>query len=608
MRLSRVSFCFILVTCFFSLAFVSAANAQRRDLSFDGAIKVTGTNLGSGSTIVLEFKVKNTCFQKFIGSSYVACTAANKFANNFKIRYSYCNNKQKGTTHDDEGVSCTTIATGTNTATWKPTVGKSSVTKTLKVTLKAPTGLPNTVLNGSRFIEVFLDSGGKYGEKNKSGKNKENDNKKTAAITIAAKPDAVVKTLTVSPTTAKPGDTLTVKYQLCNTGKAANSKALKYRLYYSANSAIDINDTYLSHERSANLLAGACSTTYTVTTKVPNGAAAGTRYIGMIADYNGEEPEANENNNPKEVSFTVSSASEPTPEPTTEPTPEPTTEPTPEPTTEPKAEPVTEPTTEPTPEPTTEPKAEPTQPDEPVSTEPATDGGGGVDNGPQDKGDPTSCDNVTCNSGEYCNAGKCLKACGCTKCDKGKSCKDGVCVDDSCGGVSCAAGKVCEASSGRCIDDLCDGVSCSQGEICEEGSCIDDPCNKVLCYGGQKCWKGQCYDDGCIPKPTPAEEPTPEPVAETSEPDAGSSKEDTATDEGTKTEAVQEAASSEGTVSGDAGGGSADKSSGSDNTTSEGDGGAGCACQAGPPSWSHLILLSFMLLFFGRMRRRRSHP
>jgi MYXO-CTERM domain-containing protein len=63
-------------------------------------------------------------------------------------------------------------------------------------------------------------------------------------------------------------------------------------------------------------------------------------------------------------------------------------------------------------------------------------------------------------------------SCDCRGCDGGQTCDAHLCVDDSCVGVSCEAGKHCV--TGNCVDN-CEDAQCPAGQICESGGCIQDP-------------------------------------------------------------------------------------------------------------------------------------
>jgi MYXO-CTERM domain-containing protein len=101
------------------------------------------------------------------------------------------------------------------------------------------------------------------------------------------------------------------------------------------------------------------------------------------------------------------------------------------------------------------------------------------------------CVNVDCEMGKACRAGKCVGACDGVTCPSGQECQLGRCVD-LCEGVTCQAGQVCEG--GLCLSE-CGCRACGSGRTCgAEGKCVDDGCDKLTCQAGQVCAKGACQD------------------------------------------------------------------------------------------------------------------
>lgn len=260
----------------------SAYAAIKRDLRFDGTTSVSGTGtLGSGSTLSVKYGIYYYCIDDLaIGS--IPCTNSSNYTKNFQVQFNVC---------EGDGTTCSTVKTVTNSYNWIFTSDKQSYTESIT--------LPNTVKNGTRWVQVVLDSSGIVSETN------ENNNSQTASFSVGEKPDLTIKTLTVSPTSAKAGDSVTVTYEFCNDGKAASSVSAKFRFYYSADSTITTGDTYLNQEVSASLNAGACTGSATKSVTIPASATANPSYIGVIADYDAKEAEANENNNTKSVSVAL---------------------------------------------------------------------------------------------------------------------------------------------------------------------------------------------------------------------------------------------------------------------------------------------------------------
>jgi len=196
-----------------------------------------------------------------------------------------------------------------------------------------------------------------------------------------------------APSDAQPGEEITVRYTLSNTGEADSGYILDAAALPEGWSIVDRNDDGGVWKASETkwlfqTVPVDNSVTPSLTVSIPNDAAEGSYTLTATAlDSSGVVATASDGLQVRTP--TPTPTPEPTPEPTPAPTPEPTPAPTPEPTTaaptpEPTtAEPTPEPTTaEPTPEPTTaeptteaptdEPTAEPTT--EPPVDEPTTDG------------------------------------------------------------------------------------------------------------------------------------------------------------------------------------------------------------------------------------------
>ncbi|GAB5543608.1 MAG: hypothetical protein SangKO_033680 [Sandaracinaceae bacterium] len=120
-----------------------------------------------------------------------------------------------------------------------------------------------------------------------------------------------------------------------------------------------------------------------------------------------------------------------------------------------------------------------------------------------------SCRGLGCPDGQICNTGtgECdTDPCEAVTCGSDEACRDGSC-EATCAGVMCADGELCRA--GTCETDPCAGVSCDGGEVCDpaDGTCVEDMCADVTCPGGQVCQvgTGSCVDDPCVGLRCPAE-------------------------------------------------------------------------------------------------------
>lgn len=123
----------------------------------------------------------------------------------------------------------------------------------------------------------------------------------------ARDPDLIITKISVSDTTLKRGESVTVFFTVKNQGnKAAGS--MKHGIMFSADSTISRNgDTLLEKEPQSFLFSGQ-SFAQTRTVKIPSNATRGaTYYLGVWADYDYDEDEngANSNNGSKGVRITI---------------------------------------------------------------------------------------------------------------------------------------------------------------------------------------------------------------------------------------------------------------------------------------------------------------
>ncbi len=98
------------------------------------------------------------------------------------------------------------------------------------------------------------------------------------------------------PSAALEGSTISVSDTVTNDGQGA-SGSFVVKLYLSADATIDpFSDIFLG-QRSVTSLAGGASSAADTSVTIPSGTAAGTYYLGSIADSQGEVTETDETNN-----------------------------------------------------------------------------------------------------------------------------------------------------------------------------------------------------------------------------------------------------------------------------------------------------------------------
>ena len=124
------------------------------------------------------------------------------------------------------------------------------------------------------------------------------------ADTSATGPDLTVTTAFLDRSIASAGDTVNVSYQVRNAGNAASGAATA-KIYLSQDVQVTTADTLLGSLSDPSLAAGtAISDTLNVV--LPAGLAAGTYYIGVLADADGTVAERNEANNASaSLAFTI---------------------------------------------------------------------------------------------------------------------------------------------------------------------------------------------------------------------------------------------------------------------------------------------------------------
>jgi len=81
--------------------------------------------------------------------------------------------------------------------------------------------------------------------------------------------------------------------------------------------------------------------------------------------------------------------------------------------------------------------------------------------------EPDPCESTDCGEGEACRLGECETSCADVECAASERCERGSCVPDLCAESSCGAGEVCDPATGECTEDMCTEVRCPTGSICE---------------------------------------------------------------------------------------------------------------------------------------------
>ncbi|MCX6021223.1 MAG: CAP domain-containing protein [Chloroflexi bacterium] len=139
----------------------------------------------------------------------------------------------------------------------------------------------------------------------------------------AGLPDFRVANVSVSPTSAAPGQAVRLSFIVYNMGTAAASAATVETLL-SPDSAVAPADRDLGAATTTPTLQPNWGVMVTRTVTLPANAAPGAAYLGVYADFTGAVPESNEANNGGSARLTITGSAAmptPTPSPTTTATP-----------------------------------------------------------------------------------------------------------------------------------------------------------------------------------------------------------------------------------------------------------------------------------------------
>ena len=153
--------------------------------------------------------------------------------------------------------------------------------------------LPSGLAAGTYWIGVIADANNQVSESN------ENNNISTPIqITVTGatqQPDLVANTVSLGSTSLSIGGSTTVSYHIQDIGNASAGASVS-KVYVSTDNVITTSDTLLASVNDGTITAGNSLSDSTSVT-LPSGLAAGTYWIGVIADANNQVSESNENNN-----------------------------------------------------------------------------------------------------------------------------------------------------------------------------------------------------------------------------------------------------------------------------------------------------------------------
>ncbi|MEH2544236.1 Ca2+-binding RTX toxin-like protein [Bradyrhizobium sp. AZCC 2262] len=156
--------------------------------------------------------------------------------------------------------------------------------------------LPGNLAAGTYYIGGIADYGNQIGESNEG-----NNTYNVVQVTVTApqRPD-LSEYVAVSATTMAAGGNVTIDAYDMNLGNGVSGLSTD-RIYISSDATITTSDTVLATLTTSGTLATVSQPGYydhqTVSVTLPGNLAAGTYYIGGIADYGNQIGESNEGNN-----------------------------------------------------------------------------------------------------------------------------------------------------------------------------------------------------------------------------------------------------------------------------------------------------------------------
>jgi subtilase family serine protease len=149
--------------------------------------------------------------------------------------------------------------------------------------------IPMNTASGRYFIGVISDAGTTVTESN------ETNNTASFAITVNSMPDLRVTNFKVTPTSAKPGDTVRIEYVVTNQG-TDNAAAHTEEIRLSTDNMLSTTDSLLATQQVAGLKPGDTSRT-SIDVRIPASTVPGSYFIGVIVDPRNAISESDETNN-----------------------------------------------------------------------------------------------------------------------------------------------------------------------------------------------------------------------------------------------------------------------------------------------------------------------
>ncbi|MCF6211840.1 MAG: peptidase, partial [Gammaproteobacteria bacterium] len=159
-------------------------------------------------------------------------------------------------------------------------------------TQTTPANIPAGLAAGTYYLGAIADSANQQTESN------ENNNTRvaTSSLQVIQDVDLLISSVSTPDSQVYTGTRISVLNTTQNTGGSSTDSAFLVGIYLSTDATITTSDIRIGWHRIYNLSGGG-SYTQTTPANIPAGLAAGTYYLGAIADSANQQTESNENNN-----------------------------------------------------------------------------------------------------------------------------------------------------------------------------------------------------------------------------------------------------------------------------------------------------------------------
>ncbi|VAW90400.1 Serine protease, subtilase family [hydrothermal vent metagenome] len=251
---------------------VTAADAQHTR-SIDAQLHVLDTDLVMTALSTSSTEVNTG--EAIIVDSTIANQGTTETTNTFYVGY-----------YLSTDATITTTDTRIGSRSISSLVGGGSSTQATSVTI------PSSLTAGTYYLGAIADDTNQQTESN------EDNNVRVATTTLQVTQDVdlVISALSTSDNQAYTGTPISVTHTIHNTGGSSTNSTSYVGIYLSTEATITTSDTRIC-SRNVCLLARGGSSSRTASFNIPANLAAGTYYLGAIADYTDQQTESNEDNN-----------------------------------------------------------------------------------------------------------------------------------------------------------------------------------------------------------------------------------------------------------------------------------------------------------------------